>query len=132
MFVVNLIFILYHDYRDFAYDYSDFTHDYSDYTYNFSDFTNDFSDFTHDFSDFTHNYNDFYRDFFVLMLSWAERNDKTFLVDLDFTKQGDQLYITVCFWYLVKRDLSSVRYFTVTYTNEGSGQHSHVYLVWLY
>ena len=25
--------------------------------------------------------------------------------------QGDQLYIAVGFWYLVKRDLSSVRYF---------------------
>ena len=30
--------------------------------------------------------------------------------------QGDQIYITVYFWYLVKRDLSSVCYCTVAYT----------------
>ena len=27
--------------------------------------------------------------------------------------QGDQLYMVVCFWYLVTRDLSSVRYSNV-------------------
>ena len=30
--------------------------------------------------------------------------------------QGDQLYMDVCFWYLVKFDSSSVRYCTVAYT----------------
>ena len=30
--------------------------------------------------------------------------------------QGDQLYMAVCLWYLVKRDLSSVHYGTVSTT----------------
>ena len=33
------------------------------------------------------------------------------------TVQGDQLYMAVCFWYLVNPDLSSERYFTVAYTS---------------
>ena len=32
------------------------------------------------------------------------------------TIQIDQLYMVVCFWYLVKSDLSNVRYCTVPYT----------------
>ena len=39
--------------------------------------------------------------------------------------QGDQLYITVLFWYLVKCDLS---YTSVTF-NKVLEQHGHVYLV---
>ena len=31
--------------------------------------------------------------------------------------QGGQLYMAVLFWFLEKRDLSSVRYWTVAYTN---------------
>ena len=31
--------------------------------------------------------------------------------------QGDQLYMAMCFWYFVKRDLFSVRYCTVAYTS---------------
>ena len=31
--------------------------------------------------------------------------------------QGDQLYMAVCLLYLLKRDLSSVRYGTVAYTS---------------
>ena len=50
--------------------------------------------------------------------------------------QFDQLNITVCFWYLVKRDLSSVRYYTVAYTSvtfyKVPEQHGYVYLVGLY
>ena len=50
--------------------------------------------------------------------------------------QGDQLYMAVCFWFLVKRDLSSVRYCTVAYTSltfyKVPEQHGHVYLVGLY
>ena len=32
---------------------------------------------------------------------------------IGFSLQGYQLYMALCFWYLVKRDLSSVRYWTV-------------------
>ena len=52
--------------------------------------------------------------------------------------QGDQLYIDVCFWYLVSRDLSSpVHACTVVYTgpvtfNKVPEPHGHVYLVGLY
>ena len=53
--------------------------------------------------------------------------------------QGDQLYMSVCIWYLVKRDLSSVRivytvrskHYSVTFYKVPE-QHSHVYLVGLY
>ena len=33
------------------------------------------------------------------------------------TPLGDQLYMAVCFWYLVKPNLSSERYCTVMYTS---------------
>ena len=29
---------------------------------------------------------------------------------------GDQLNMSICFWYLAKRDLSIIHYFTVAYT----------------
>ena len=50
--------------------------------------------------------------------------------------QNDQLYMTVLFWYLVKRDLSSVRY-CKSYKHQYHfykvpEQHDHVYLVRLY
>ena len=44
--------------------------------------------------------------------------------------------MALCFWYLVKRDLPSVRYCTVEYTSvtvyKVPEQHGHVYLVVLY
>ena len=47
--------------------------------------------------------------------------------------QGDQLHIAVLFWYLVKSDLSSIRFCTGTYTSvifyKVPEQHGHVYLV---
>ena len=50
--------------------------------------------------------------------------------------QGGQLYMAVCFWYLVKRDFSSVPYCTVAYTSvtiyKVSETPDHVYLVGLY
>ena len=30
--------------------------------------------------------------------------------------QAGQLYMAVCFWYIVKRDLSGVPYYTILYT----------------
>ena len=50
--------------------------------------------------------------------------------------QGDQLYIAVCFWYLVKSHFP-VFAFTVSYTEQiifykVPEQHSHVYLATLY
>ena len=50
--------------------------------------------------------------------------------------QGDQLYMAVCFWYLVKRDLFTARKLSVAYTsvpfNTVPEKHDYVYLVRLY
>ena len=47
-----------------------------------------------------------------------------------FYLQGNQLNMTVCFWYLVTRDLFNVRYYTVAYTSVAyykvPKQHGHV------
>ena len=49
---------------------------------------------------------------------------------------GDQLYMAVLFWYIVKPHLTSVRFCTVAYTfvtfYKVPEQHDHVYLVGLY
>ena len=46
--------------------------------------------------------------------------------------QGDQLYMAVLFWYLVKRDLSSVRHCTVAYTSAllARYQNNTVMFIW--
>ena len=43
----------------------------------------------------------------------------------------DQLYMTVCFWYLVRNDMSSVRVYRSLHYNVPA-KHDHVYLVTLY
>ena len=53
------------------------------------------------------------------------------------TVQGDQLYIAVYLWYLVKRDLSSFatvhkRQYTNATFYKVPDKHGHVYLVGLY
>ena len=51
-------------------------------------------------------------------------------IDILLMVQGDQLYMAVCFCYLVKFDLSSVRYCTIAYTSSTyykvPEQHEHV------
>ena len=48
--------------------------------------------------------------------------------------QGDQLYMAVCFWYLVKSDMSSVQYWTVAYSWQVKVPESYLSgrVVWTY
>ena len=64
---------------------------------------------------------------------------RTFIFFLFFFKlliSGWSVIEAVCFWYIVKHDLSSVRYCTVAYTSvtfyKVPEQHGRVYLVGLY
>ena len=53
-----------------------------------------------------------------------------------FDLQGDQLYMAMCFWYLVKSDLSSVRVDSSLYWKvifyKVSEKHGHVFMVRFY
>ena len=68
----------------------------------------------------------------IFFCSDSEANSFPQANTLQSTLQSDQLNIAVLFWYLVKRDLSSVRYCTEAYTiitfYKASEQHCHVYL----
>ena len=79
-----------------------------------------------------------YYTFFDFMYIVFSRLNYKFNVVVSAYIQGDQLYMAVYSWYLVKRDLSSVRYCTVAYTSvtfynvKKQKQQCPVYLVELY
>ena len=57
------------------------------------------------------------------------RNTRLWRTLTRYKVQGDQLYIAMLFWHLVKLDLSSVRVYSSVHWRS---VHAHVYLVGLY